>query len=90
MLLLKRNCFVRNIFLCLSWWDGRREFVSKVSQALASRRRGKSVVVVVVLVIVISMCKISLYNGCAWRVDVVAVTAVCERVRRTVRRGDTK
>ena len=90
MLLLKRNCFVRNFFLCLSWWDGRREFVSKVSQALASRRRGKSVVVVVVLVIVISMCNISLYIGCAWRVDVVAVTAVCERVRRTVRRGDTK
>ena len=90
MLLLKRNCFVRNFFLCLSWWDGRREFVSKVSQALASRRRGKSVVVVVVPVIVISMCKISLYNGCAWRVDVVAVTAVCERVRRTVRRGVTK
>ena len=90
MLLLKRNCFVRNFFLCLSWWDGRREFVSKFSQALASRRRGKSVAVVVVLVIVISMCKISLYNGCAWRIDVVAVTAVCERVRRTVRRGDTK
>ena len=71
----------------MSSWDVKREFVSKVSQALASRRRGKGVVVVVVLAFVVGVCNIRFYKG--WRVD-VAVTVVCERIKRIVRRGGAK